>query len=41
MLWLLVPLGSEHPAHAKMQPYNDLPKSLLLEAGLDDVSKLM
>ena len=24
--------GSSHPAHAKMEPYSDLPKSLVLEA---------
>ncbi|CAK9016885.1 unnamed protein product, partial [Durusdinium trenchii] len=32
LLQALFTVGSEHPAHAKMQPYNDLPKSLLLEA---------
>jgi hypothetical protein len=27
-----VSTGSEHPAHAKMVPYSDLPKSLVAEA---------
>jgi len=32
LLQALFTPGSSHPAHAKMEPYSDLPKSLVLEA---------